>query len=100
MDKLVSAALAEVEKIKEECGQEKDMAKVKETYLVQHKENLKTNRYWIINMVKADQEDHNLEDLLQLEASLEKLTSEDIQNVAKTYLDENYFLGILMPETE
>jgi zinc protease len=76
------------------------MAKVKETYRVQHKENMKTNRFWITNMVQADQQDRNLESLMQLEAKLDKLTSADIQKVARTYLDENYFLGILMPEAE
>ena len=100
VDKLIAAALAEVEKIKEEGVQPEDMAKVKETYLVKHKEDLKTNRFWITNMVKSDQEDQDLEGLLQLEDSLESIKSEDLQRVARTYLDENYFLGILMPETE
>ena len=61
---------------------------------------MKTNRFWITNMQQADQQDRNLESMMQLEAKLDKLTSEDIQKVAQTYLDENYFLGILMPETE
>ena len=100
VDKLVAAALGEVEKIKKEGVTPQDMAKVKETYLVQHKENVKTNRFWISNLVKADQEDQDLGDLMQLEARLDTLTAEDVQNVAQKYLDENYFLGILMPETE
>ena len=100
VDKLVAAALGEVEKIKKEGVTPEDMVKVKETYMVQHKENMKTNRFWIANMVRADQEDRNLENLMQLEAKLDTLSSEDIQKVAQKYLDENYFLGILMPETE
>lgn len=100
VDKLVAAALGEVEKIKKEGVTPEDMAKVKETYLVKHKEDMKTNRFWITNMVQADQQDRNLESMMELEAKLDTLTSEDIQKVAQTYLDENYFLGILMPETE
>lgn len=99
VDKLVAAALGEVEKIKKEGVTPEDMAKVKETYMVQHKENMKTNDFWIQNMVKADQEDRNLKGLLQLEAELDTLTAEDVEKVAQTYLDENYFLGILMPES-
>ena len=100
VDKLITAALAEVEKIKKEGVSPKDMVKVKETYLVKRKEDLKTNRFWITNLVKADQEDRNLESMLNLEVKLDKLTSKDIQQVAQKYLDENYFLGILMPETD
>ncbi|MDX1332595.1 MAG: insulinase family protein, partial [Robiginitalea sp.] len=100
VDKLVAAALGEVEKIKKEGVTPQDMAKVKETYRVQHKENMKTNRFWITNMLQADQQDRNLESMMELEAKLDTLSSEDIQKVAQTYLDENYFLGILMPETE
>ncbi len=100
VDKLVDAALGEVEKIKKEGVTPEDMAKVKETYLVQRKEDLKTNRFWISSMVRADREDRSLEEMMQLEAKLDQLTSEDLQEVARKYLDENYFLGILMPEAE
>ena len=100
VDKLVAAALGEVEKIKKEGPLPKDLAKVKETYLVKHKEDLKTNRFWITNLLRADQQDRDLGSMMQLEAKLDKLTAADIQEVAQQYLDENYFLGILMPETE
>ncbi len=100
VDKLVAAALGEKEKIKKDGVTPKDMAKVKETYLLKHKEDMKTNRFWISNLMKADQEDRSLEEMMQLETKLDKLTAEDIQKVAQKYLDENYLLGILMPETE
>ena len=99
-EKLIAAALNEVEKIKNEGVTPEDMGKIKETYLVKQKEDLKTNQYWITNMVRADQEVRNLGSMMKLEEKLEKLTSEDIQEVAKKYLDDNYFLGILMPEGE
>ncbi|MBT8322353.1 MAG: insulinase family protein [Eudoraea sp.] len=100
VDKLVAAALGEVEKIKKEGVLPKDMAKVKETYMVKHKEDVKTNRFWMTNLVRADQQDRNLESMMQLESKLDKLTAKDVQEVAQKYLDENYFLGVLMPETE
>ncbi|MEZ2415235.1 M16 family metallopeptidase [Muriicola sp. E247] len=100
VDKLIDAALGEVEKIKTEGVKPEDMAKVKETYMVKHKEDMKTNRFWIGNLVKADQEDRDLEGMMQLEVNLDQLTAKDLQTVAQKYLDENYFLGILMPESE
>ena len=45
--------LAEVEKIKKEGPTEKDLAKVKETYLLKYKEDLKKNRFWLSNFIRA-----------------------------------------------
>jgi len=55
VDKLVAAALAEVEKIKKEGVTSEDLAKVKETYLVARKEQVKTNRFWLTNLVNKKQ---------------------------------------------
>jgi len=98
VDKLITAALGEVDKIKKEGVTPEDMAKVKETYLVKRKENIKTNKFWIDNLLEADQEDKDINSLMTFEEKLGDLKSEDLQEVAKKYLDENYFLGILMPE--
>lgn len=100
VDKLIAAALEEVEKIKNDGVTPEDMAKVKETYMVQRKEALKTNKFWIDNLLEADQEDKDINELLNYDEKLSQLKPEDLQEVAKKYLDENYFLGILMPETE
>ncbi|MFH6604301.1 M16 family metallopeptidase [Maribacter algicola] len=100
VDKLVAAALAEVEKIKNEGVTPEDMTKVKETYLVKYKEDLKTNKFWIDNLLEADQEDKDANAILNFVEKLADLKAEDLQEVAKKYLDEKYFLGILMPETE
>jgi zinc protease len=75
------------------------MAKVKETYLVKRKEDAKTNNFWISNLLTASQENKNPENILDYESRVNNLKPEDLQEIAKKYLDENYFLGILMPET-
>ncbi|MFS4491450.1 M16 family metallopeptidase [Maribacter sp. 2308TA10-17] len=100
VEKLIAAALAEVEKIKVDGVTVEDMAKVKETYLVQRKEAIKTNKFWIDNLLTADQENKDVNSILKFEESLNALSREDLQEVAKKYLDKNYFLGVLMPETE
>jgi len=100
VDKLIAAALGEVEKIKKEGVTPEDMAKVKETYMVKHKEDIKTNEFWISNLLEADQEGKDVNALLTFEEKLADLKAEDLQDIAKMYLDENYFLGILMPDTE
>jgi len=100
VDKLIDAALAEVKKIKEEGVTPEDLAKVKETYLLQRKEELKTNEFWASNLLRMHQENRSSDRLLSFETKVNELNSKDIQAVAKAYLDDNYFLGILMPETE
>jgi len=100
VDKLIKAALAEVEKIKKEGPTEKDLAKVKETYLLKYKEDLKKNRFWLSNFIRAQQESSDVTDILETEKAVNGLTVKDIQNVANEFLDENYFLGILLPEED
>ena len=98
VDKLVGAALAEVNKIREEGVTDEDMNKVKETYLLKRKEDLKKNEFWIRSLLTADQEQKDIMALYDYEEDVQSLTSADLQAVAQKFLDENYFLGILMPE--
>ncbi len=98
VDKLVAAALAEVEKIKKEGVTSEDLAKVKETYLVARKEQVKTNRFWLTNLVNLRQQDRDATYISDYEKRVNDLTAKDIQKIAQKFLDENYFLSILMPE--
>ena len=44
------------------------------------------------------QEKSDAANVLKTEAAINALTKEAIKDVAIEFLDENYFLGILMPE--
>ena len=98
VEKLTAAALAEVEKIKKDGVTPEDLAKVKETYLVQHKEQIKTNNFWLTSLASKYQEDRDDSYILGFEKAVAKLTAKDIQDVAQRFLDEKYFLSVLMPE--
>ena len=100
VDKLIAATFEEIDKIKQEGVTEEDMSKVKQTYLVKHKENLKTNKFWIDQLLRTDEENRSAEEILNFEEQVNALTSKDLQEVAQKYLDDNYFLGILMPEED
>lgn len=100
VDKLVEASLAEVEKLKKEGPTDKDLAKVKETYLLEHKENMKQNKYWLSSMITAAKESSDASKMLDFEKAVEALTKKDIQKIANDILDKNYLLGILMPEEQ
>lgn len=98
VEKLTAAALAEVEKIKKDGVTPEDLAKVKETYLVQHKEQIKTNNFWLTSLVSKYQEDRDDSYILGFEKAVAKLTAKDIQDVAQRFLDDKYFISVLMPE--
>jgi len=98
VDKLVSAALAEVEKIKKNGPTQKDVEKVKEAVLVENKENLEKNSFWMRTLVTAATEERKIDAFINAKSEVEAITAEGIQRVAKKYLDDKYLLGILMPE--
>ncbi|PQJ33235.1 peptidase M16 [Nonlabens arenilitoris] len=98
VDKLVTAALNELELIKKNGPTDKDMNKVKEAYLLEHKENLESNRYWLNTLYRADYEQRDAHKILDFETSVAKLTKADVQAAAKKYIDENYLLAVLLPE--
>jgi len=50
------------------------------------------------SLVSLDQEDRDPSYILDYEKRVKDLTAKDIQDVANKFLDENYFLAILMPE--
>lgn len=98
VDKLTKAALNEVDKLKQEGIQEKDLNKVKETMLVEHKEAVKTNRYWLEGLVNAERDGSDPNKMLDFESKVKALTANELQEIAKKYLDDKYFLSILLPE--
>lgn len=98
VDKLIKVALAEVEKIKKDGVQAKDLAKVKETYLLEHKVNMKTNRYWLNLLVEAEKGEGNPEKVLDFEKKVNELTSDELKSIANKYLDDAYFVAVLMPD--
>ena len=98
MDKLIESALGEVKTIKENGVQQKDLDKVKETYLVTRKEDSKTNRFWLNALIKAEKDGSDAAEVLKYEEAVKALTAKQLQDVAIKYLDDKYFVGILMPE--
>ena len=98
-DKLIEMTLAEVEKIKKNGPEAKDLDKFKEGELTDYTKSLKENRYWLNVMLTAfnNQEDPNK--ALDFEKNLKALTAKDVQNAAKKYLDKNRVIAVLKPET-
>lgn len=100
VDKLTKAALAEVEKLRTEGPTEEDLAKVKETFKVQRKEQLQENQFWMQQLRKAEEEGFKLSEISKFNEMVDDLEAEELQELAEEFLGSNYLLGVLMPETE
>ncbi|WP_105982217.1 M16 family metallopeptidase [Nonlabens agnitus] len=98
VEKLVAATQKEIANLKENGPSEKDLNKVKEGYLLERKEDLKSNRFWLSNLVNASRDQRDPNSMMNFEAEVAKMTTKDVQEVAKKYLNEDYILAILMPE--
>ena len=63
-----------------------------------NKENIEQNSYWLSYLSNTDRNNRDPYRLYNYLEIVDALTTEDLQNVAQQYLDENYFLAILYPE--
>ncbi|OIQ23028.1 pitrilysin family protein [Lacinutrix sp. MedPE-SW] len=98
VEKLKNAALAEVDKLIKNGPTEKDLAKVKEAQLLERKEQLKQNRFWMNLLKNADYQDKDAKRIFTFEDDVNNLTKEFLQTIAKKYLTNGYILGIHNPE--
>ena len=99
VEKLKNAALAEVEKIVAGGPTQKDLDKVKETYLLDHKEDMKQNRYWLRALRNADYLNKDINKIMEYEKKVKNLTTDYLHDVAKKYLSGDYIVGIHNPES-
>ncbi|MFT5723501.1 MAG: zinc protease [Bacteroidia bacterium] len=98
VEKLKLAALEELNKLLLEGPEPKDLTKIKEAQLLELKEKLKSNRYWISNIQNLLYYGMNLEEMLGKEETIHALTAADVQNAAQAYISDNVIITILMPE--
>lgn len=98
--RLTDVALAEVEKIRDNGPSPEDLAKVKESLRLKRKEQLKENRFWLSQLEEIERNDFDYDEINEFDDMLEDLEADDIQKMAEKYLDKNYLLGVLMPESE
>jgi len=99
VDKLRTAALGEVKKLVVDGPTQKDLDKVKESYILERKEDMKENRFWLNTLKNADYQKNDATKVFEFEKNVEGLTIEYLQEVAKKYLGGDYIIGIHNPES-
>ena len=98
VEKLKAATLAEVDKLIKNGPTDKDLAKIKEAQILERKEKLKQNRFWMGLLKNADYQDKDPKSIFTYEDDVNNLTKDYLQNIAKKYLTKGYILGIHNPE--
>jgi len=97
VDKLKAIVYDEIEKLKNEGPAEKDLMNVKENKLKTRKENLENNEYWIGKLEAFGLNNESINDYLNYEKYVNKLTAKELKNAAKMFFDDNRVEIILLP---
>ena len=98
VDKLIAATLKEVDELIANGPTEKDLEKVKKAQILDYKEDLKTNRFWLSQLKDADYLKKDAQNILKFEDAVNSLTVADLHDVAKKYLTKGHITGIHNPE--
>jgi zinc protease len=99
VDKLIKAALDEIEKVKSKGPLQADLDKVKETWKQQYLVNIKDNNFWARQLLQSVELGSSPEAILEYQKKVDTLTTKDLQATAKKYLDmKNYVQIVLNPE--
>lgn len=99
VDKLIAAAFAEIQKIKDAGPAAEDLKKVKETFTKKQQENLKENSYWLNALQRSAELGTNPSSILTVEKRIHEVTAKELQERARKYFQmSNYFQAVLYPE--
>ncbi|RAW03395.1 M16 family metallopeptidase [Pseudochryseolinea flava] len=99
VDKLITAALEEIAKIKKDGPTEADLNKVKETWKQQYVVNVKENNFWVSQLIQSVELGADPTGILSYEKRIATITPKDVKDAAVKYLtDKNYVQVVLNPE--
>lgn len=99
VDKLLTASQAEIKTIKEKGPDEKDLSKVKNQMLEEHRTNAKENRYWSEKLLDVVFWGNGKKLLTDFDNQVNSLTTKDLQQMAQILFNgKNEFVSVLYPE--
>lgn len=95
----LSAALVDIIKKSKTTIEEKDLQKVKATWIKQYETGIQTNDFWLNNLSNAFINRTDPNNILEYRKLVESITVADIKKAAQKYLDmNNVITGVLLPE--
>lgn len=99
VDKLQKAAMAEIDTIKQNGPEQKDLDKVKKTWIEKYKVQLQENGFWLGALQGIYYEGNDGQRIFTYEQRVNGLTTNDIKQVANLLFDEkNVIRAVLYPE--
>lgn len=99
VDQLISATLAEIEKMKKDGPKEEDLSKVKETWRQQYDVNIKDNAFWSRQLIESVEMGNTAKNVLSYPQRIAALTTKDLKDTANKYFDmKNFVQIVLYPE--
>ena len=100
IEMLQSRALEELQKIIDNGPEAKDVAKIKKTQLLEYKEQLKKNAFWLNRIKNADFNQIPLTSTTLKVGKIKELTAKNIQEIARKYGVKNKFSATLNPKIQ
>jgi zinc protease len=101
VEELTAAALAEVEDVLKNGTDEKNLVKVKETFLRERETDLKENRFWLGYVSQSYQNGLDVMDMNKYDAWVNALTTKDFKRMAKKFIKKgNLMKFTLKPDTK
>jgi zinc protease len=98
-EKLIAASLDEINDVKKNGCNEKNLLKVKETFLREREVALKENAFWMAAISQNAMNGENISELLEYNKWVDGLKGEDFKAWAEKYFDMNeYKRFVLLPE--
>jgi len=98
VDSLVNQSLKIIEDIKMNGISDDYLKKIKETQLREHEINIKTNNYWLNYLENTSLFNDDISRIDKFTEEIEKLSSNDIKNIANRVFDHNKIQVTLFPE--
>ena len=99
VDKVIAAALGEIQKLQEAGVDAADLAKVKINWHTTHRKSLRENGYWMGRLASATLYGDDPSRMLDYDRLVDAITPADVQAAAQRYLQrDNYVQVVLYPE--
>ena len=101
VDRVIAAALAEIDKVRQQGVTAEELNKVKLNWITNHTISMRTNELWLSYLQDAMLYQTDPAEILTLEQRINAITVEDVQQAANRYLNtENYVQVVLYPDAK